>query len=459
MASALRRAILTVSPSAVGGGAEKVALSLHREYLARGLDAWLALGCGDDSVPQSLQIPNDDARSLWARTLLAPARSLQRRSTRPNDPAGLLSRALRVVAEPRRYSRVARGHEDFDFPETRHLLELPPRVPDVVHLHNLHGSYFDIRELPAISAARPTMLTMHDAWLLTGHCAYPLGCERWRDGCGDCPDLGLYVPIRHDSSADNRRFKRDAVRASRLAIATPSRWLLGMVEASDLMHEGVDARCVPNGVDTRIFRPGDKLAARSALGLPQDARIAVFAARGLRSSQFKGFRTLSKGLDLLGRRHHGEKTLFVALGEDAPSTHAGGIEITFLPFTDDPAEVARLYQAADVYVHPALAENLPLAVIEAMACCTAVVASDVGGIPELVVPGETGLLFPATEPGALADAVETLLRDEDRRSAMGAAGAARVEARFTLDAQVDAYLEWYDELIEERRDPGAGAAL
>jgi hypothetical protein len=52
---------LTVSPSAVGGGAEKVALSLHQEYLARGIDSWLALGCRNEEVPQSLQIPNDDA--------------------------------------------------------------------------------------------------------------------------------------------------------------------------------------------------------------------------------------------------------------------------------------------------------------------------------------------------------------------------------------------------------------
>jgi glycosyltransferase involved in cell wall biosynthesis len=442
---------LTVSPSAVGGGAEKVALSLHQEYLARGIDSWLALGCRNEEVPQSLQIPNDDARGLWARTLLAPARSLQCRSSRPTDAAGLLSRALRIIAEPARYARVARGHEDFDFPESKHLLELPPRSPDVVHLHTLHGSYFNVRDLRAISAAKPTLLTLHDVWLLTGHCAYPLGCEHWRSGCGDCPDLSLYVPIRSDSSADNWRVKRAAVRASRLAIATPSQWLLEMVQASDVMHEGIDARCIPNGVDTRIFRPAEKAAARRALGLPDDARIAVFAARGLRSSQYKGFQTLTEALRLLSRRHSGGRILFVAIGEDAPAKRIGDVEVVFLPFNNDPAEVARHYQAADVYVHPALAENLPLAIIEAMACGTAVVASEVGGIPELVVPNETGLLFPATDPGALASAVETLLGDESRRSAMGAAAVTRVESRFTLDAQVDAYLAWYAELVENHR--------
>ena len=442
--------ILQVSPSDAGGGAEKVALDLHREYLARGLDSWLALGNATADVPQSIQIPNDTARSAWARTILQPARALQARSSRPTDVAGVSSRILRSVAEPSRYARVASGHEDFEFPESARLLDLPPRPPAVVHLHNLHGSYFDVRALPSITAAVPSMITLHDAWLLTGHCAYPLGCERWMTGCGECPRLDLYVPLRADASASNWRVKRDAVRASRLAIATPSRWLLRMVETSQLMHEGIDARCVPNGVDTRVFKPADRSAARRELGLPDDALIAVFAARGLASSQFKGFGTFSDALALLGDSEPRARTMFVALGAETPARRVGSTELVGTPFLSDPARVARYLQAADIYVHPSLAENLPLAIIEAMACGAPVVASDVGGIPELVVHGETGLLVPAAEPRSLADAIDALLRDSDRRLKMGEAAVARVQARFTLSAQVDAYLSWYGELLEDR---------
>ena len=440
---------LAVSPSAVGGGAEKVALALHEEYLSRGVDSWLALGHRDSDVPQSLQIPNDIRRNAWARTLLRPARTLQSRSARSTDVRGVLSRALRVIAEPGRYARVARGHEDFDFPETAHLAELPPRKPDIAHFHNLHGSYFDVRALPSISAATPTMLTLHDAWLLTGHCTYPLMCERWRTGCGSCPDLSLYVPLHADASADNWRVKHDAVRASRLAIATPSRWLLRMVEESRLVHEHTDVRCIPNGVDTRIFKPGDKHAARRELGLPHDARIAVVAAKGLKSNQFKGFGALSAALELLGNRDLGGRTVFLALGEEAPDRIIGEIELTFSAFVRDPKRVARCYQAADLYVHPAIAENLPLAVIEAMACGIPVVASDVGGIPELVISGETGLLFSANDAAALAEKIEALLRDEARRLSMGNAAVNRVAARFTLERQASAYVDWYAELVEQ----------
>ena len=259
------------------------------------------------------------------------------------------------------------------------------------------------------------------------------------------------MPLRADASAENRQVKRNAVRASALSIATPSEWLKHMVEESQILGAGSEVRCVPNGVDTRIFRPGDKLAARRELGLPEDAQIGVFAAKGLKSSQFKGFETLTTALTLLGGRQTDAMRIFVALGEDAPAERIGGVELRYSAFLTDPEQVARYYQAADLYVHPALAENAPLAIIEAMACGTAVVASEVGGIPELVADGETGLLFPARNPAALADAVETLLGDKSRRAAMGAAALERVRERYTLERQVDAYLAWYDELMEERR--------
>ena len=156
---------------------------------------------------------------------------------------------------------------------------------------------------------------------------------------------------------------------------------------------------------------------------------------------------------LLSDRAPADRFVFVALGEEGPKQAFGGIELVYSAFLRDPEQVARYYQAADLYVHPAVAENLPLAIIEAMACGTPVVASDVGGIPELVVEGETGVLFPVGHPGALADAVATLLGDDARRRAMGAAAARRVLDRFTLELMADAYLDWYAEMRETYAPP------
>jgi glycosyltransferase involved in cell wall biosynthesis len=424
-------------------------LSLHLEYLARGIDSWLAVGNNNWGGPQAIQIPNDARRSRRARALLRPAWAVASRSKRPSDAAGVASRGLRILAEPERYLRVMRGFEDFDFPETPYIADLPPRAPDVLHLHSLHGSYFDIRQLPALSAARPTIVTMHDCWLLTGHCAYPLDCEHWKTGCGQCPYLDIYVPIRHDESAENYRVKRDALAASRLGLATPSRWLMRMAEEAGVVGDNTRPRVIPNGVDTAVFRLADKAEARAKLGLPGDRRIVLFSGRALSESAYKGFAAFADAVRIVAARPDGEDVLFLALGSDAPSTRLGRAELRHVPFTADTAEVARYYQAADLYVHPARAENLPLAILEAMACGAPVVASDVGGIPEIIEDGRSGLLAKPDDAVALADAIVGLLGDDARREAFSAAASRRVTERFTLEQQADAYLDWYRELHEQ----------
>ncbi len=113
-----------------------------------------------------------------------------------------MARFFQSMAEPARVLDRRRGVEDFRFPAAWRLAELAPRRPQIVHAHNLHGNYFDLRALPALCQAAPLVLTLHDAWLLAGHCAHSMGCERWRTGCGNCPDLGVYPAVRRDATAN-----------------------------------------------------------------------------------------------------------------------------------------------------------------------------------------------------------------------------------------------------------------
>lgn len=441
----LRRRVLQVSTSDIGGGAEKVALDLHRAYLARGVDAHLAVGRKHTDEPGVVEIPNEARRGGWARTLTAAAERVS--GAHPVGLRRLVGRGLLLAADPLRYGAIAQGVEDFDYPGTRGVLDLAGPRPDVLHLHNIHGYYFDLRRLPEISATQPTIITMHDPWLLTGHCAHPIDCERWRVGCGDCPDLARYVPIRKDASSRNYLIKRDALERSSVHLAAPSAWLARMAEESGVGGFG-QVRVIPNGVDTNIFTPGDRGQSRAELGLPRDAEIVLFAAHGVTTNPFKDFATLVSAMRLVAARRPGKLAL-VVLGDAGAASE--GLDVIAVPFSPDAETVALYYRAADLYVHAARAENLPLAVIEAMACGTPVVASAVGGIPEIVIDGETGLLVPAVDPVALAEAVDVALGDAGRREAFAQAGIARVHERFTLHRQVDAYLNWYAELTEGPR--------
>jgi glycosyltransferase involved in cell wall biosynthesis len=445
MSEAIRH-ILQVNTADISGGAEKVVMDLHARYLELGLDSWVAVGTKRSDSPRVLVIPNEASRSAWARSLEGAASAIEKRAG--GVLGKLVSRPLLLAAEPARYTEMLRGVEDFAYPGTAGLLGLPPTRPDVLHLHNLHGYYFDIRQLPRLAVSQATVITLHDAWLLTGHCAHPFECPNWETGCGACPDLVSYVPISGDMSPKNWRIKHDAVRESGASIATPSSWLMRLVEASGIAGETALTRVIPNGVDVGTFTPGNRAEAKSELGLPRDRPVVLFAARNAAGNPFKDFPTLLAAMPLVAAQP-GSSPLFVALGADAP-VEAAGADVMSAPFEHDPARLALWYRAADVYVHPTRAESFGLTIAEAMACGTPVVASRVGAVPELIVEGESGLLVDVGEPQGLAIAVSGLLGDAARRQSIGEAGVARIREHFTLERQADAYLAYYAEIAETR---------
>lgn len=422
--------IQQVSASDMGGGAERVASDLHRAYLARGLDAWLAVGSKKGSLPNTLEIPGPPVATSGSLTARMRVRTTRARADREYIHDQLL------------------GLEDMSFPATRELLALLPEPADVLHLHNLHGGYFDLRALPRLTAAIPTAITLHDTWLLAGHCAYSLGCERWITGCGKCPDISRPMAIPRDSSAANWRRKRDVYRRSRVFVAGPSRWVLAEAERSILADAIVRTFCIPNGIDTAVFTPGDRSAARAVLGLPSDAFIVITSAAG--ANPFKDYATVVRALPAIAHKLPGRNVLLVALGTESHSTDARVINV---PFLSEPVQIARYLRAADIGLHMAHGENFPLSILEAQACGLPVVASAVGGIPETILPGETGLLVPEGDDAALAAAVVSLASDPARLLRMGVAAALHVRGHFGLDRMVDAYLAMYAAMLENADTP------
>lgn len=446
--------ILQVSTADTGGGAEAVARDLHDAYNRRGHDAWLAVGAKRTGGDRIVRIPSDELRPPPARAAVALAELVETRA-RGVRGAGRAARALEVALQPRRLATRLRGREDFDFPGTRRLLDLPPGPPELVHCHNLHGAwlrsggYFDLGALPQLARRAPVFLTLHDEWLLTGHCAYSLDSDRWRTGCGECPYLHTYPAVARDATALNWRRKQAIFSRLPIRVATPSRWLLDRVERSLLAPAVVDARVIPNGVDLDVFAPAsDPLAIRERLGLALDAFVLLFAATSIRRSDYKDFRTLRAALELLGRREREEPIVLVALGEAGPGERLGAAELRFVPWRERREDVAAYYQGADVYVHATLADTFPTTVLEALACGVPVVASRVGGVPEQVDELEgradaTGLLVPPRDARALAAAVETLVEGRELRRRLGENAARTARARFDFRRVVDDYLAWY----------------
>ena len=465
--------ILQISTADRAGGAEAIAMSLFTAYRETGMRSRLVVGRKLSGDPDVLALEHDRYRNRWTRYWISV--QIPGISKIP----GICSKVGQLVGRPVRRLNFERGREDFDFPGTFRLLDLLPRRPDIVHAHNLHGGYFDLRALPALSRRVPFVLTLHDAWLLAGHCAHSFDCRRWKTGCGRCPDLTIPPAIKRDATSFNWARKKRIYAESSLHVAAPSRWLMGKVQQSILAPAICEARVIPHGVDLDVFQPAEKSSARETLHLPVRSRIVLLAANGIRTNPWKDFATLREALVRLEGRFRERPLLVLALGERAPDERLPAGTIRFVPPQVDPRNVARYYQAADLYVHAARADTFPNTVLESLACGTPVLASAVGGIVEQVKslsvkslgfpksqgfgrnhqdwetwpaypPGQaTGVLVPAGDAKRLAGALEWLLGAEQfaTLSCLSENAARDARRRFDRRRMVDDYLSWYDEIL------------
>ena len=452
--------ILQVGTCDIGGGAEKVAWDLFRSYRARGHSSWVAVGNkrGDDRAV--VQIPKRNGS--WRRVWLNLEKRLEPFDENNRRVISLTRTALRMLAQPRHEVGSRFGLENFDYPGTKKLLQLVPDRPDVIHCHNLHGGYFDLRVIPWLSRQVPLVLTLHDAWLLSGHCAHSFACERWKIGCGQCPDLSIYPEISRDATSYNWRRKCRIFSKSRVYVSTPSQWLMEKVEQSMLRPGIKEARVIPNGVDLTVFHPTDKAAVRAALGLPQDAGILLFAAHQAQHNIFKDYSTLETAIARVDRTPE-RRLIFICLGDEAAAKRLGAAEVRYFPYQKNPAVVAQYYQAADVYVHASRADTFPCSVLEALACATPVVATAVGGILEQIKGLEgfdfggvelnryptqdaTGILVPPGDSRAMAHSLQWLLGNQPVLEQMSRNASKDACERFNIEHQAERYLEWYAEL-------------
>lgn len=435
------------------GGAARIAWGLHQAYLQQGHQAWMAVGAKFSDDERVALIPNEQVKPAYVQ-ILRKVRRYLRRKRLPGSRA--LSRIMAYLIEPERIRDTRRGIENFHAPGTWHIFDRLPEYPDIIHAHNLHRNYFDLRALPWLSQQAPMVLTLHDAWLLSGHCSHSFSCDRWKTGCGLCPDLTIYPEVEADATDFNWQRKAGIYARSRLFITTPSQWLLNMVQQSMLMAGTVEYRVIPNGIDLETFCPADKKMARAKLDIPQDSKVVLFVAEGIRANIFKDYETMGAAVTQVADQLGEQNLIFLALGEEDNQDRIGPAELRFVPYQPDPARVAQYYQAADVYIHAARADTFPTVILEALACGTPVVATKVGGIPEQVKAlnetddqnNATGMLIGPGDAPAMAIAIQELLLNDLLREQLATNAVQDARERFDIKDQVRHYLTWYQEVID-----------
>jgi len=205
-----------------------------------------------------------------------------------------------------------------------------------------------------------------------------------------------------------------------------------------------------NGIDGDDFtRRGDRVEIAAELNISPTSKILGIVAR---LDPIKNHRCLIKAMKKVAVRFPdalllviGDGPMRTKLEELVSLEHLNG-NIIFLGTRND---IPRLLSVLDIFVLSSLSEGLPLTILEAMAAGKPIVATDVGGIPEIIQGGSEGIIVPSNDPDVLADAISDLLRDDRKRIDMGAKARMKFEEKFTIQTMVKRYEELYEEIEKD----------
>lgn len=321
------------------------------------------------------------------------------------------------------------------------------RDADIVNLQLIHNApFFGLLNLPRLSQKKRVVLSVHDMFLMTGHCVYSLDCERWKIGCGNCPDLDIPIPVKRDKTARNWKLKKWIFERSRLDIVVGSRWQEDRVRQSPILSR-FPVHNIPYGVDTRIYRVGDKRAARAKLGIPDDAHVIAFRAPLGRN--FKGTEYIEAALSA----YSPQKRTYLLTFQGRGSFEKLRQKYDFIEFdwVFDQERIALVLRAADIFLMPSTAEAFGLMALESMACGTPVIVFEGTALPEAIDAPNSGIAVPYKDSDALMHAISKCFNNPAYLAELRENGLRHVAAKHTFEAYADAYLALYERLAAEQR--------
>lgn len=335
------------------------------------------------------------------------------------------------------FSRITDRQGFYSTPATKRLVRSIEHFnPDIIHLHNLHGYYLDIRVLFEFLKRynKPVVWTLHDCWSFTGHCAYfsYANCDKWKTECGQCPQKNSYPAsyILDDSKKSYSEKKRLFTSVKNMNIITPSYWLADVVKESFLKDFPV--KTIYNGLDLDVFRFTESNF-KEEYNLSDKKMVLGVANIWEKRKGLDDFIALSKILP------DNYKIVLVGLSEkqieNLPKNIIG------ISRTTNITRLVEIYSAADVYVNASVEETMGLTTVEALATGTPAVVYNATAVPE-VVDEKSGIIVEVGDIKALADAIINInLNSEDC--------VARAKM-FEKNKQYEKYMDLYKEVLNNR---------
>lgn len=405
--------------SVLHGGASAL-IRIHRALRHQGIDSHIFASC---PIEDSLEA----ATQLTAPTLSRWDTLNRKLSSHRNRWEHRIQRAAKKNAPFEAFSPPV-ALQSFD-------LSAVLQEADILHIH-WTGEIVDYASFfPAIH--QPIVWTLHDQNPYLGGFHYQ----------GDVDSATEMLDLEYEC----RDLKREALADANLTVIGNSRWNSESSRATSVLPPTASVETIYLPLPADEYVALDKPSSKQALGIESNRFVIGFACAAM-GNRRKGFADLIHAISALPSSIARQATL-VSFGHPPSKSLRQRISIPWMHLGHPSGGVQQspIYSAMDVFVFPSLEEAFGQTALEAMACRTPVVGTSVGGIPEMVIDGQTGLLAPPRSPRRLAAAVERLYDDCDLRRTMGVAGRQLAHRQHASESIAAQHLALYQRALDSAR--------
>ena len=310
----------------------------------------------------------------------------------------------------------------------------------IVHLHNV-AAYLSIDFLIEIAKKAKIVITQQDMWYLTGRCSHAIGCVKWKTLCVNCENLGYLPSARVDNCKPNFIKKQEFINSKNVFLVTPSNWLKQSAEES-FIQKNKKIYLIPNSIiktDSCIIKQNKTL------------KIAM-AASHLNRNIYKDFHSTKRVIAKLSELNI--KCEVYLIGADKNIEKKGEINVISTGNIKN-EEVIKILKECTIYLHLAHAETFGLAILEAMSVGLPVIASNIGGIPDLIKDyrrdglelGNGILIDDNNDAEIIVNEINTMLDNKILYNILSN-NSIRKSKEFSEEKMIENYVKLYEEIIQ-----------
>ena len=361
--------VVHLSKNDIGGGAARAAYRLHIEMLRAGINSKMFV-----LNKEKLGDENIDSITTISKRVFSILRDI-------------------VNVSFSSFVNKSKWTFSFDVLGVNVSKYLSVRTADIIYVHWVNGGFMTLRNLEQLLRLnKQVVFVLHDMWVLTGGCHHSFECTQYfEDSCRVCPlmesNSRKYFPLSF--------YKKKAdifTKYKNYQIVTPSKWL-GECARKVPYFSKTKISVIPNPLDYNIFKPFSKKGARSILNIDIDTKLILFVADLGTENPYKGWKFLEEALlKLSAESQYKIQVMVLGCDRNLELEKLLPYKIHFAGRLFDEYSLSLVYNAADVFVTPSLADNLPSTILESISCGTPVVGFRVGGIPDMIKHQENGYL-------------------------------------------------------------------